>query len=210
MEYLSLFGLIFIIHILAVMSPGPDFVMVLKNAMQYNRKAAVYTALGISMGIAVHIFYSVIGFALLLKNNPYLFNGIKIAGGLYIIYIGYKTFSSKSYVENFHSIQRQQNIHITEALKNGFITNVTNPKASLFFISIFSVVVPPQTPFVIIALLGLMLVSVTFLWFVIVAVIFTNRLVVRFYKKYEKTVIKILGILLIALGLAVFVEMFIS
>jgi RhtB (resistance to homoserine/threonine) family protein len=207
MEYLSLFGLVFIIHLLAVMSPGPDFIMVLKNALQYNRKTAVYTALGISLGIAVHIFYSVVGFALVLKNNTYLFSTLKIVGALYIIYIGYKTFKSIPYDLNLNTNNQPKQIQTGDALKTGFFTNVTNPKASLFFLSLFSVVVPSETPFHIIFLLGLMLSIVTFLWFVLVSVVFTNPLIVKAYQKYENKVLKILGGILIVLGISIFIEM---
>ena len=68
MDYFSLLGVIFLIHLLAVSSPGPDFIIVLKNALQHDRKAAIYTSLGISFGIAIHIFYSWLASLLLFKK----------------------------------------------------------------------------------------------------------------------------------------------
>ncbi len=208
MEYLSLFGLIFIIHLLAVISPGPDFVMVLKNALQFDRKTAVYTALGISMGIAVHILYSVAGVALLLKNNTSLFNIVKTAGALYIMYIGIKTLKPSPEQLDYDSLNSSAMPEKFQAIKTGFITNVTNPKASLFFLSVFSLLIPPGTPSGIILLLALMLIFVTFLWFVIVAYVFTNPVVVKAYEKYENTVLKLLGLILLILGSTILIEMF--
>jgi len=204
-SYLSLFGLIFGIHLLAVMSPGPDFVMVLRNALQYNRKTAVYTALGISLGIAVHILYSVAGVAYLLKKNQAVFEIVKIAGALYIIYIGYKTLKSKQADLKIDQNDRRS-LNFLQALKIGFITNALNPKASLFFLSIFTLLIPPDIPFWVLAGISVMLIIVTFLWFSFVSVIFTNKQIVERYKKYETYMIKLFGIILILLGLTIFFE----
>jgi len=205
MTYIKLFGIIFGIHLLAVMSPGPDFIMVLRNALQYNRKTAIWTALGISMGIAIHVLYSVFGVALLLQKNQNLFTLIKLAGALYIIYMGYKTLKEGQKELSFQHSGNQ--IPATwQAIKTGFITNVLNPKASLFFLSIFSVLIPPDTPARILTGIGVMLITVTFLWFALVSIIFTNNKVVRRYEKYEKYILKIFGILLIVLGLSIIFE----
>ena len=206
MEYTSLFALIFSIHLLAVMSPGPDFVMVLKNALQYNRKIAVYTALGISLGIGVHILYSVLGLAYLFQKNHSLFTGIKIAGALYLIYMGIRTLQSAQKNIDLKATETPANISIWQAIKTGFFTNVLNPKASLFFLSIFSVVIPPNVPLWVLLTISAMLIGVTFLWFAFVSYIFTNPQVVKRYQKTEKYLLFILGIVLILLGAGIIFE----
>jgi len=206
MEYLSLFVLIFITHLLAVMSPGPDFVMVLKNALQYNRKIAVYTALGISLGIGVHILYSIWGIAYLLQQNHALFTGIKIAGALYLIYMGIRTWQSARENIEVKAMHTPANISIFEAIKIGFVTNVLNPKASLFFLSIFSVVIPPDVPLWVLLIISAMLIVVTFLWFAFVSYLFTNPQVVKRYQKIEKYLLLILGLILILLGAGIILE----
>jgi len=206
MGYLSLIGMIFGIHLLAVMSPGPDFVMVLRNALQYKRKIAVFTALGISLGIGVHILYSVAGVAYLLQKNETFFQAIKFFGAIYIIYMGYKAFTNKSSRINFSPKKKAQIISPVNAVKIGFITNVLNPKASLFFLSIFSVLIPPDVPIWVLSFISIMLVVVTFLWFALVSIIFTNQKVVARYEKYEVYILKLLGIVLISLGIAIFFD----
>ncbi len=205
-SYLQLFALIFGIHMMAVMSPGPDFVMVLRNALQYNRKIAIFTALGISLGIAIHIFYSVAGIAYLLQKNTALFQIIKIAGAIYIIYIGYKTLKSSPVQIQQVDTVASNSITNWEALKIGFVTNVLNPKASLFFLSLFSMLIPPNLPWNILLGISLMLIVVTFLWFALVSVIFTHKKIVSYYEKYEPYILKIFGVILILLGLAIFFE----
>ncbi len=208
MNYLSLLGLIFTIHLLAVMSPGPDFVMVLKNALQYNRKTAVYTSLGISMGIGIHILYSVAGIAYVLQKNQRLFELVKIAGALYIIYMGIKTIlSPQKHVSIETNIHKTPPVDKIQAVKTGFITNVLNPKASLFFLSIFSLIIPPDTPAWVLVIISIMLIVVTFLWFAFVSYVFTNQSVVSKYENYENYILKIFGIILILLGVGIFFEL---
>ncbi len=206
MSYIQLFALIFSIHLLAVMSPGPDFVMVLKNALQYNRKTAVYTALGIGLGIGIHIIYSVAGIAYLLQQNQTVFQLVKYAGMAYIIYIGIKTFMSKQIKIKLQNQQNNKQISYFEAIKTGFITNVLNPKASLFFLSLFSLLIPPDTPSWVLSGISFMLITVTFLWFSLVSVIFTNPLIVKSYEKYESYIVKFFGVILIILGIGILFE----
>ncbi len=203
--YLSLFGLIFGIHLLAVMSPGPDFVMVLKNALQYDRKTAIYTSLGISMGIGVHILYSVAGIAFLLQKNQGVFQIVKILGALYIIYIGFKTLRAKQQKIDIET-NGNKSLNPKKAIRTGFITNVLNPKASLFFLSIFSMLIPPDVPLWVLLGISAMLILVTFLWFSLVSVVFTNPVVEKKYEKYEPYIIKIFGIVLITLGIFIAFE----
>ncbi len=206
MMYFRLFLLIFGIHLLAVMSPGPDFVMVLKNALQYNRKIAVYTALGIGLGIGVHILYSIAGVAYLLQKNQSLFYIIKIAGALYIIYMGAKTFMTQRKKIEIGGNRNSPELSTWQAIKTGFFTNVLNPKASLFFLSLFSVLMPPDVPIWFLIGISFMLITVTFLWFSLVSVIFTNRKIVKSYEKYESFLVKAFGLILIFLGIAIFFE----
>ena len=92
MDYLSLLGLILALHLMAVSSPGPDFFLVLKNSIQYGKKAGIYLSLGIALGVSIHIIYSLTGVAVLLKKSPSLFKIVKTLGAFYVIYLGIKSF----------------------------------------------------------------------------------------------------------------------
>ncbi len=205
---------IFTLHLLAVSSPGPDFFLVLKNSMQYGKRVGVYLSLGIALGIAVHILYSLTGVALLLKYNPKVFNFIKILGALYIIYIGIKSIVQKHLPkQNDNSPNKQlhnsttpqiQNYANQQAIKTGFIVNVLNPKASLFFLSIFSVVIPENTQILVYVIIVFMMLLTNFLWFYLVAIFFTRPYIMSLYKKYEFILVKVFGVLLILLGIEIF------
>jgi threonine/homoserine/homoserine lactone efflux protein len=87
MNYLPLFGSVLIIHLMAVMSPGPDFIMALRNSLTYSRKTGIYTAIGFGFGIGVHVLYCVFGLALIISTSTIAFNIIKYLGVAYLGYI---------------------------------------------------------------------------------------------------------------------------
>jgi len=94
MPYLSEFITVAIIHLLAVMSPGPDFVMIMRNSLLYSRKTGIYSAIGLGAGIAVHVTYSLIGIGFIISKSVLLFSIIKLLGAGYLVYVGYKSLKA--------------------------------------------------------------------------------------------------------------------
>ena len=86
--------LVMSIQILCLVSPGPDFFIVVRHAMQYSRKTGLYTAAGISAGLSVHIIYSILGLGYLISSSVALFTLIRYIGAAYLIYIGIKAIRS--------------------------------------------------------------------------------------------------------------------
>ncbi|WP_077216996.1 LysE family transporter [Piscirickettsia litoralis] len=85
-----------LIALLAAVSPGPDFVIVAKNALLYDRRSGVMTSVG--AGVLVHSFYCVLGLAVVISQSLLLFSLIKYLGAAYLIYLGVKSlFSEKKY-----------------------------------------------------------------------------------------------------------------
>src|SRR5689334_16017979 len=79
----------------AVISPGPDFAVVVKNSLIYSRKTALLTALGVALGNLVHVTYTLLGLGLLIGDYPWLLLGIKYCGASYLLYIGYNGLKAK-------------------------------------------------------------------------------------------------------------------
>ncbi|MGF1698977.1 LysE family translocator [Photobacterium makurazakiensis] len=171
MELLSLA----IFGILIVISPGADFVLVLKNSLNQGRKAGVWTAIGISLAICVHISYSLLGISYLISQNAALFASIKYAGAAYLIFIGIKGLISDS-AEVELSAGEENNVSAPQFLMQGFLCNVLNPKTMLFFLSIFSQLISPDMDENSTALLyGGYMIIVHALWFSLVAILFTSK-----------------------------------
>lgn len=201
--YLTQFLTIVVVHLLAVMSPGPDFVVVAKNSLTYSRKIAIYTALGLACGISLHVLYSLLGIGLIISQSIILFNIIKYLGAAYLLYIGYKSLRSKSNTTEVEAIKAVNDISVGKAIRTGFLTNALNPKATLFFLAVFTQVVDPSTPFIIQGLYGVEMMVMTFVWFSIVAILFTSKVLRNKIQKVQHRIEQVTGVVLIALGIKV-------
>lgn len=203
MNDFSLIASVALIHLLAVISPGPDFFMALKNSMTYSRKTGIYTAIGFGLGIAVHVFYSLAGLALIISKSVIIFNVIKYLGVAYLIYIGFKSFISKTTDVKVANETLLTDISPLKAVSMGFLTNVLNPKASLFFLSLFTLVIAPDTATGTLIIISALLVIDTMLWFSLVAIFFTQKRVRIVFNRYQKWFNKLFGVLLIGIGLKI-------
>jgi len=164
MLYLPEIVSVSVIALFMSISPGADFVMVTKNSLFHHRKAGLYSALGISLAIWIHVTYSIAGLALVISNSVVLFSIIKYLGGAYLIYMGWKSFQSKANVEIVDN-KNHQTLSNFSALKIGFITNALNPKTTLFFLSIFTQVVTADTPIILQVIYGAIISVAHLLWF---------------------------------------------
>lgn len=194
-----------IVHLFAVMSPGPDFAITTRNSLIYSRKIAVYTSLGIALGISVHVAYSILGIGLLISKSILLFNIIKYIGAAYLIYIGYKSFRTKASaaMAEKSTTQTVEMIGATSAMRTGFLTNVLNPKATLFFLALFTQVIDPSTPKYIQLFYGLEMMIITFFWFTLVSILFSNKAIKSRVGQFQQYIEKTTGLVLIALGIKV-------
>ena len=203
MEYLPLFGSVLLIHLLAVMSPGPDFIMALRNSLTYSRKTGIYTALGFGIGIGVHVVYCVLGLALIISTSEIAFNIIKYMGVAYLVYIGIVSLVSKTSDIDVGKEDNLSDISPLKAIRIGFLTNVLNPKATLFFLSLFTFVIGPDVPSSVSWLLGIMMMVNTSIWFSLVAIFFTQSRIRTIFNNYQKTFNIIFGILLIGIAIKI-------
>ena len=140
---LSLAGL----NMIALISPGPDFAVIVRNSLIYSRKTALLTALGIALGCSFHITYSILGVGLIIKENEWLFQGVKYLGAGYLLYIGVKGLRAGKKAIGLKNEPHRQDISAFAAVQSGFLlTNALNPKCMLFFISLFSIAISDDTP----------------------------------------------------------------
>lgn len=201
MEYLSAIITVAVLHFLAVMSPGPDFIMVSRNALLYSRKSGVYSALGLALGILLHVSYSLIGIGLIISKSIVLFFALKLIGSGYLLYIGYKMLHSKKSELVIEGKQEKKDISKLSAIKMGFMTNATNPKATLFFLSIFTLVINPATPLFVKLLMGIEMTVATFLWFAFVATILSHGIIKKQFIKIQHHIERVMGVVLVLLGI---------
>ena len=183
-------------------SPGPDFVMVTRNSLLYSRTSGLYSALGVGVAIWVHVTYSIAGLAILISKSIVLFSILKYLGASYLIYTGWKTFTSKP-GESTDTVSPASQLGNVASFKIGFITNALNPKTSIFFLSLFTQIVSPQTPVGILVVYGAIISVVHMLWFCTVAIFFTHPAFLEKFNASKHIIEKCVGCLLIGLGLKV-------
>jgi RhtB (resistance to homoserine/threonine) family protein len=199
MEYLLAILTVASVHFLALISPGPDFVLTVKASLLGSRKAGIYTALGLASGMLVHVTYTLVGIGFIISRSILLFSIIKYLGAAYLIYIGWKSLRSRREHYKIPESKRKET-GMAGSWRTAFITNVTNPKVTLFFLSIFTLVVSPSTPLWVQLLMGLEMVTATLLWFSVVAMIFSHRLMQGKVQSVQYYAEKFLGAVLVALG----------
>lgn len=198
--YLNEFLLVAMVHLLAVMSPGPDFAVVLRNSVGAGRRAGLTTAWGVGCGILVHVGYSLLGIGLIVSQSTWLFNLLKLAAAAYLFYLGAKALRSQPQCLE-GDLQAPARLSSRKAFANGFITNGLNPKATLFFLSLFTLVISPQTPLSIQALYGIYLALATAAWFCLVALLFSHARVRQGFSRLGHWFDRLMGAVLIGLGL---------
>lgn len=203
MQYLIEFCTVIIIHIIAVSIPGPDFAMVSKNSLLYSKKAGIYTSLGIALSLIVHITYSLIGIGLIIAQSIILFSVIKYLGAAYIIYIGIKSLLAKKEQLVKSSETNKKQISNFTALRMGFLSNVLNPKVTLLFLSLFTQVINPETPLLIQLLYGVEIITMTFVWFYLVAIFFSQARIKAKFSGIQYYLEKGFGVILTALGIKI-------
>src|SRR3990167_451741 len=136
MTFLAEFLTVVVVHMLAVMSPGPDFEMISRNSLVYSRKVGVYSAVCLGLGILVHVTYSLIGIGLIISKSILLFSILKFVGAAYLIYVGYGCLRVKSRQEQNSAGEKRSDLGKFSAVRMGFLTNALNPKATMFFFSL--------------------------------------------------------------------------
>lgn len=159
------------ITLLAVISPGADFALVTRNSLLLSRRAGMLTALGIGLGILIHVAYTLLGVGLLLQQSIWLFDALKLAGATYLIYLGVKMLLSKpgSAAPN----PAQMPTTDRAALRTGLLTNALNPKTAVFIVSLFMQVVQPGTGLVTQLGYGAFIALAHVGWFALVALCFS-------------------------------------
>ncbi len=190
-----------LVHLIAVASPGPDFAVVVRESVTQGRRAGSWTALGVGCGIFVHVAYSLLGIGLIVSQSIVLFNLFKWLAAGYLIYLGWRALRARPMTLD---VPGETNAQVARsawrAFVIGFVTNGLNPKATLFFLSLFTVVISPDTPLLVQAGYGVYLAAATALWFLLVAWLFSRGRVRAGFARLGHWFDRLTGAVLIGLG----------
>lgn len=189
-----------VITVLAVISPGPDFAMVTRNSYTYGRRSGLLSAFGIACGVQVHVFYTVFGIALVITHSPVLFMAMKLVGAGYLVYLGWKSLTSKSTLQL--GIASGPQPSAGKAFGMGFLTNALNPKTMLFVVATYSQVVQASNSLSVNFAYGLFMSVSHWLWFSLVAIFFSAEALRQRMLAKQQVIDKVIGSALIGLGIS--------
>lgn len=203
---LTQFFTIGLLTLLSAMLPGPDFALVTKNTILHSRRAGLFTSLGVGCAILIHMTYCVLGLAIIISQSILLFNIIKYIGAVYLIYLGINSLLSKhtdqTSMGSSHKMLQKTKMSNLTAFRQGFLCNLLNPKATLFFLALFTMVIKPKTPFLWEFLYAIEIFIIGTAWFCSLTIILSHPRIIRLLNKIEKYISKILGVFLIGFGVA--------
>ncbi|MBB1269949.1 LysE family translocator [Shewanella sp. SR44-3] len=229
---LSLLWTIGIIHLVALVSPGPDFAIVVKLASQQSRSVALACAAGISVAILAHTILSLTGVSLLIQSSNYAYVLMQLVGASYLGWMGIGALTSalkslKNKPNNltaptsdmvqasdaavFDKLSQgampsgpgPQMMSNQQGFLKGLYTNLLNPKALVFFMTLFSVLITPEVNQSTKAAAALLLFGLSFSWFGCLAIMLTKERVKQHLIRLTPAIDTVVGLLFTSVALAI-------
>lgn len=197
-----------VMHAFAVASPGPDFAVVMKQSLQHGRSIGIITSVGVGTGILLHVAYSILGVSIIIKATPWIYYTLIYAAALYLLWMGIGGLRSKASAPANASKSQPSDALRTLGLQSslkafmvGFITNGLNPKATLFFLTLYTLAIPAGTSLVSKSIYGLYLAIATACWFILVSVLVSHQRVRRGYLSHGHIFDRLMGAVLIIMAI---------
>ena len=188
---------IFIVCLLGAISPGPSMVVVINNAIFKNRFHGVLTAIGHGIGIGIYALFAVLGIALIIKTNIFIFNGLKLISIIFLIYLGYKSITNQNNL-NFDELDLKSGI---ESFFQGLSISLLNPKIFIWFVAIYSQFMSIENDLIFNIYLILTAGIVDTTWYIVLTFLVTSNVALEFIKSKSKILQKIVGVVFLFIGL---------
>ena len=196
-QLLALSGII----LLACASPGPDFVAVTSQALS-ARRSGVFVGLGITCAVAIWASLAVFGFGLLIQQFFWLYEGIRLAGAAYLIFLGARMLMAALRTRaGSQDIAQAPSLSAGQAWRRGFLVGITNPKTATFFATLFVTLLPVGAPLWVYAAVVAVVVCITGTWMCLLASFFSVGIVRTAYARIRKPIDALMGAALVALGM---------
>jgi RhtB (resistance to homoserine/threonine) family protein len=183
--------------------PGADFAMVLRQSIAHGRRAALFTSAGIAMSILVHGTYTLLGIGVIVSNSLMAFNIIKWVGAAYLVWLAIAALRSPPPAPPAEHDLGAAKRGDFAAFALGFLTNLLNPNAVLFFLALFTSLVSARTGGDIKVIYVLCMSIMLFAWFALVSVFFTTASVRQSFFRFGRWFNRVTGITFLALAIRV-------
>nr|WP_162468002.1 LysE family transporter [Streptomyces adustus] len=197
------------VWLLALASPGPDFLAVTHSAMARSRRDAMWVGLGVTTANALWIFSSLAGVTVLLTRVQVVYDTIRIAGALYLLYLSFQMLRSiRQPGESAQvAVVKAESRSRVAAWRIGALTNLGNPKVAVFFTSVFAAILPAHLGWGQRTGAGLALVFIAGVWFsVVVARVFSLPKIAAAYRRARRYIDSVTGVMLAGLAVRIGLE----
>ena len=193
----------FAISILLIVIPGPDTAVVTKNALVGGRRGGMLSALGVSTGLAVWTLAAALGIAALLQASAVAFFAFKVAGALYLTWIGIQMLRARDQMSPDAGLRSASG---GKALRQGLLSDLGNPKVAVFFTSFLPQFVHGGVVFLPLLLLGSIFAVLTLAWLAVYSLVIGNTSALLRRPAVRRTLDRITGVVLIGFGVRLALE----
>ena len=197
---------IFTVCLLGAMSPGPSMVVVINNAVFKNRFHGILTSLGHGIGIGLYAFFAVLGIALIIKTNIFVFNTIKMLSIIFLMYLGFKSIVTSDDQLDFNEKNFKGSM---TSFFQGLSISLLNPKIFIWFLAIYSQFMSVENGIIFNTYLILTAGIVDTIWYVTLTYLVTSMMAVDLIKAKLKLLKKFIGCIFIIIGFLLILEFFI-
>ena len=202
---LLIFLKIFAVCLLGAMSPGPSMVVVINNAIFKNRLNGILTSIGHGVGIGIYALFAVLGIALIIKTNLYVFNVIKFLSIIFLVYLGVNLMITDDKLE-FDG--KDINSGFTSFLQ-GLSISLLNPKIFIWFVAIYSQFMSVDNDMIFNTILILTASIIDAIWYVILTLLVTTNIALDFIKDKSVLLQKFVGSVFIIIGVILLIQILI-
>jgi len=197
MSHFVILASVFAIFIPALILPGPDFIAVVRSSMVRGTAAGLLTTLGVSFGLLFYATLSLLGLSAILVEYQWLTWFVRILGGCYLAWLGFRLLMAKPQTMAIHDEGEQ---HHGNPLLFGFLVTMTNPKAIVLFASVFATAVTEATPvWLMVAMIALVFAS-ALMWYALVSLFMSSGPVIRRFQRLGHWIERLAGVCFIGIG----------
>ncbi|SFC90154.1 LysE family translocator [Pseudoalteromonas denitrificans] len=185
------------ICLLGAMTPGPSLAIVLKHTVAGGRLNGLVASIAHGAGIALYAILTVIGMAVIIKETPWLFNIIKYSGAVFLLWLAYKAFTSKSSLGELK--HQTATVSLKQSAWEGFMIAFLNPKIAMFFIALFSQFIDAnaslQQKVIMVSTVG----GIDTVWYCLIALALSKSKVLEKLRNNVHIIEKITGVVLLGI-----------
>jgi threonine/homoserine/homoserine lactone efflux protein len=199
---LAAFAAVVLLHVMAAVSPGPAVLLAARTGVTEGFRAGAALACGIGLGAVIWAMAALFGLAIIFEIAPVMLTTLKIAGGLFLIWLALNMWWNASEPFDTNEATRLPR-SVGSAFRLGLLTQLTNPKPAILFGAIYVGTIPPNTGWPVILALWLVVFAVETLWNILVARIFSLSTTRRGYISLKTLIDRCFGGILAILGVKI-------